>query len=168
MSEGGGDIDGRLENYVGDDVQQDAKLNGITQNSEDLNKDNVLSNDKLDSDDTQDQLMQMVVDLKFQNEYLKSHFQDLKNVHTESKAKAFDQNGTCEDSNELHEKIEALNRELVIERQTRGAAEAALEHLRAEYSEADSKSQELAAKLAEGCIKLPFILLLLFFSLSNV
>ncbi|GKB26875.1 hypothetical protein Tco_0866276, partial [Tanacetum coccineum] len=46
--------------------------------------------------------------------------------------------------------IEALNEELVIERQTQGAAEATLEHLRAEYIEADAKSQELEAKLAEA------------------
>ncbi|GJS25358.1 hypothetical protein Tco_0453990 [Tanacetum coccineum] len=54
------------------------------------------------------------------------------------------------DSKELKDKIEALNEELVIERQTRGAAEATLEHLRAEYIEADAKSQELEAKLAEA------------------
>ncbi|GJW04488.1 hypothetical protein Tco_1563344 [Tanacetum coccineum] len=45
------------------------------------------------------------------------------------------------DSKELKDKIEALNEELVIERQTRDAAEATLEHLRAEYIEADAKSQ---------------------------
>ncbi|GKA54293.1 hypothetical protein Tco_0753242 [Tanacetum coccineum] len=44
------------------------------------------------------------------------------------------------DPKELKDKIEALNEELVIERQTRGAAEATLEHLRAEYIEADAKS----------------------------
>ncbi|XP_071735336.1 protein GRIP [Rutidosis leptorrhynchoides] len=150
MSEGGGDIDGRSVNDVVDDDPRDAKSNDTSsQTDKDLNKNYVSSNNNFSSDDTHDQLMQMVVDLKFQNEYLKSHFQDLKNVHAESKVKVFDQNGTCEDSKELHEKLEALNRELVIERQTRGAAEAALEHLRAEYSEADSKSQELSAKLAE-------------------
>nr|GEU47337.1 protein GRIP [Tanacetum cinerariifolium] len=52
-------------------------------------------------------------------------------------------------SKELKEKIEALNEELVIERQTRGAAEATLEHLRAENTKADAKSQELEAKLAK-------------------
>nr|XP_043631810.1 protein GRIP [Erigeron canadensis] len=157
MSEEGGDVDGRSENHVVDDVQENDKLNGTSpQNTEDLNEDNVLSKDNvsssnhLTSDNSQDQLMQMVVDLNFQNEYLKSHFHDLKNVHMDSSAKALEQNGTCEDSKELHEKLEALNRELVIERQTRGAAEAALEHLRAEYTEADSKSQALAAKLAEA------------------
>nr|GEV89964.1 protein GRIP [Tanacetum cinerariifolium] len=48
-------------------------------------------------------------------------------------------------SKELKDKIEALNEELVIERQTRSAAEASLEHLHA-----DAKSQELEAKLAEA------------------
>ncbi|KAI3798793.1 hypothetical protein L1987_34072 [Smallanthus sonchifolius] len=148
MSEGGGDIDGKSENHVAD-VQQNEKLNMSPQNSGDLNEDNILS------DATQDQLMQMVVELKFQNEYLKSRFQELKNVHTDSadsiqQTKAIDENGTCEDSKMLHEKIESLNRELAIEKQTRGAAEAALEHLREEYSEADAKAQELAAKLEEA------------------
>lgn len=157
MSEGGGHIDGSLENHVGDDVQKNAKSNETSpQNNGDLNKDNVIvSNNNLSSDNTRDQLMEMVVELKFQNEYLKSHFHDLKKVHADlagsfQEEKAIDQNGTFEDTKELHKTIESLNRELVIERQTRDAAETALEHLREEYSEADAKSQELAAKLAEG------------------
>lgn len=151
MSEGGGEIDGKTENHDGEAVQQNEKLNMSPQNSGDLNEDKVLL------DGTQDQLMQMVVELKFQNEYLKSRFQELKNIHTDSadsiqQTKAVDQNGACEDSQVLHEKIESLNIELAIEKQTRGAAEAALEHLREEYTEADAKAQELAAKLAEGHI----------------
>ncbi|KAD7479106.1 hypothetical protein R6Q59_008062 [Mikania micrantha] len=149
MSEGGGEIDGKSENHTGDAVQQNEKLHMSPQNSGDLNDNNTLS------DDTQDQLMQTVVELKFQNEYLKSRLQELKNLHADSDnsiqlTNAVDQNGTCEDSKMLHEKIESLNRELAIEKQTRGAAEAALEHLREEYSEADAKAQELTAKLAEA------------------
>ncbi|GJZ27257.1 hypothetical protein Tco_0571510 [Tanacetum coccineum] len=89
--------------------------------------------------------MQMVVELKFQNEYLKSHFQDLKDVYADSAGSSVQAKEVDNDSKELKDKIEALNEELVIERQTRGAAEATLEHLRAEYIEADAKSQELEA-----------------------
>ncbi|GJX65807.1 hypothetical protein Tco_0300150 [Tanacetum coccineum] len=94
--------------------------------------------------------MQMVVELKFQNKYLKSHFQDLKDVYADSAGSSVQAKEVDNDSKELKDKIEALNEELVIERQTRGAAEATLEHLRAEYIEADAKSQELEAKLAEA------------------
>jgi hypothetical protein len=48
-----------------------------------------------------------------------------------------------------------LNRELNEEKQTRGAAEIALEHLREEYSDTDAKAQELSLKLAEGQIPPP-------------
>ncbi|GKB49287.1 hypothetical protein Tco_0900040 [Tanacetum coccineum] len=146
MSEGGGDIDDNLKNNVADAVQQTTKLNDATpRNSGDFNEDNVII-----PNDSQDQLMQMVVELKFQNEYLKSHFQDLKDVYTDSAGSSVQAKEVDHDSKELKDKIEALNEELVIERQTRGAAEAALEHLRAEYTEADAKSQELEAKLAEA------------------
>ena len=58
---------------------------------------------------------------------------------------------------ELEEQIESLRRELLEERQTRDAAEEALKHLRAVYSEADAKAQELAAQLAEGCVLLLYL-----------
>lgn len=87
---------------------------------------------------------------------MKSHFEQLNTVQ-------LDFGGRCqlereihqdeeayEDVKTLHAKVDALNRELLEERQTRGAAEEALKHLRAVYSEADAKSQELSAKLAEG------------------
>lgn len=150
MSEGGGDVDNNVKNHVEDDVQQTTKLNDvIPQNSGDFNEDNVII-----PNDTQDQLMQMVVELKFQNEYLKAHFQDLKDVYTDSADSCVQAKEVGHDSKELKDKIEALNEELVLERQTRGAAEVALEHLRAEYTEADAKSHELEAKLAEGMTSL--------------
>ena len=146
MSEGGGDVDNNVKNHVEDAVQPTTKLSDASpRNSGDFNEDNVII-----PNDTQDQLMQMVVELKFQNEYLKAHFQDLKDVYTDSAGSDIREKEVDHDSKELKDKIEALNEELVIERQTRGAAEAALEHLRAEYTEAYAKSQELEAKLAEG------------------
>nr|GEV36612.1 hypothetical protein [Tanacetum cinerariifolium] len=83
----------------------------------------------------------MVVELKFQNEYLKLHFLNLKDVYADSASSSVQAKEVDNDSKELKDKIEALNEE------TRGAAEATLEHLPVEYTEADAKSQELEAKL---------------------
>lgn len=174
MSEGGDDIDKRAENHVGDAIQPYAKSNDMSpQDIGNSKEDSILSNGNPISDDTQDHLMQTMAELKFQNEYFKSHFHDLKNLYTDStgsiqQTKTINQDETHEDSKELHDKIESLNKELIEERQTRAAAEAALEHLRIEYSEADAKCQELAAKLAEGCINYLFTLCYcyLFFNLS--
>lgn len=94
-----------------------------------------------------DQLVQMVFEANFQNEYLKSHLEGLKILHVD----ASESNGS-EDAKGLHEKIEYLNRQLLEEKQTRGAAEEALKHLRAAYSDADAKAQGLSFKLAEGQI----------------
>jgi predicted RNase H-like nuclease (RuvC/YqgF family) len=93
---------------------------------------------------TNEQLLLMVIELKFQNEFFKSQFEGLK-----SQQEA-EESGESADVKELREKIQSLNRELNEEKQTRGAAEIALEHLREEYSEADAKAQEHSLKLAEG------------------
>ncbi|KAF7829034.1 protein GRIP [Senna tora] len=110
--------------------------------------------------DTHDQLLQMVVELKFENEFLKSQFEgfsSLNSVHSDS---SLQKNvGGPEDSQsdiieELQERIQSLNKELLDEKQTRGAAEEALKHLQVAYSEADAKVQELSEKLAEAQTKL--------------
>ncbi|KAJ1403869.1 GRIP domain [Sesbania bispinosa] len=112
--------------------------------------------------DTHDQLLEMVVDLRFQNEFLKSQFEGFSNV-----------NSVCSDSNiqkgvgeremedgesdivkELQERIESLNKEFLEEKQTRIASEEALEHLQMAYSEAEAKAQELSEKLVEAQTKL--------------
>ncbi|KAK9112512.1 hypothetical protein Scep_020031 [Stephania cephalantha] len=104
---------------------------------------------------THDQLIQMVTELSFQNEYLKAHFKGLSNSHFESnvgfKQKEVGYEGrTSEDVNELHAKIESLNRELLEQKQTQNAAENALTHLQVAYSEADAKARELSTKLTEA------------------
>lgn len=109
-------------------------------------------------DGTYDQLVQMVVELNLQNEYLKSQFEGLQAFHSESDRsnqktrETVQEVGASVDVKELHVKIESLNREIYEERQTRVAAEEALKHLRAAYSEADEKAQELSTKLGEGQI----------------
>ncbi|OVA19557.1 GRIP [Macleaya cordata] len=119
-------------------------------------KENGVCNNILSQCDSHDQLVQMVIELNFQNEYLKAQFEGLKNLHSESSGDSKQtkeighEQRPSEDVNELHEKIEALNRELLEQKQTQNAAEEALKHLRAAYTEADAKAQELATKLAEA------------------
>lgn len=110
------------------------------------------------SDDSYDQLVQMVTELKFQNEFLKCQFEGLKNLQLEESVSnqqttaSETDGGESEDVKELRERIESLEKELLEEKQTRGAAEEALKHLTSAYSEADAKAQELSAKLAEGLV----------------
>ncbi|CAI9110512.1 OLC1v1010558C1 [Oldenlandia corymbosa var. corymbosa] len=103
-----------------------------------------------------DKLVQMVVELNFQNEYLKSQMAGMKDLHfdsdehTQLKEAEVQENGGHDAVKELQEQMESLRRELLEERQTRCAAEEALKHLREVYTEADAKSQELTTKLAEA------------------
>ncbi|KAF7129832.1 hypothetical protein RHSIM_Rhsim10G0198000 [Rhododendron simsii] len=157
MSVEGGNVGGMLENNAEDGVKPDGQLNGMSQESGETT---AKENGHPSTSDTQDHLVQIVVDLNFQNEYLKSQFEVLKNLHSESsesnqqKMAIERDGGGLEDVKELREKIESLSRELLEEKQTRGAAEEALKHLRAVFSEADAKSQELSAKLVEAQQKL--------------
>lgn len=155
----GGDISGILEIQMGDGLKPEKQSSNMNHESNGyLARESGLYDGILCSSDSHDQLVQMVLELNFQNDYLKSHFEGLKDLHRESsgsyqQTKAIGQEGgASEDVKELHDRIESLNRELLEEKQTRGAAEAALMHLRASHSEADAKAQELSAKLAEGQI----------------
>ncbi|GAB2282475.1 hypothetical protein Dimus_017018 [Dionaea muscipula] len=106
--------------------------------------------------DGHDQHVQMIIEMKFQNEYLKSQFKVFQSQHSESagstlQAQLVDrEGGTPEELKELREKVELLGRELLEEKQTRGAAEEALKHLRTAHSEADAKTLELSDKLAQA------------------
>lgn len=104
------------------------------------------------SNETHVQLIQMVTELNFQNEYLKAQFEMLKDLHSQSDddLKKTKDIVVSEDANELREKIDALNREISEKAQTQTAAEDALKHLRTAYFEADEKVQELSAKLVEA------------------
>ncbi|KAL6959870.1 hypothetical protein U1Q18_040021 [Sarracenia purpurea var. burkii] len=154
MSVEGVDVGGMLENHAEDGIKSDEQLISTDHESgENLSKENGLHDDKPCTSDTQDHLVQMVVELNFQNEYLKSQFEAWKDLHSESnqrKVVTERDGGGFGDMKDLREKIESLSRELLEEKQTRGAAEEALKHLRAVYSEADAKSLELSKKLAEA------------------
>ncbi|XP_077231170.1 Golgi-localized GRIP domain-containing protein isoform X2 [Tasmannia lanceolata] len=98
--------------------------------------------------DCHDQLAQMVVELNFQNEYLKAQFELLK--HQDLANEKGQEMVPHEHVKELHENIKSLNREIQEQRETQRAAEDALNHLRMAYSDADAKAQELSAKLIEA------------------
>ncbi|KAJ7953212.1 protein GRIP [Quillaja saponaria] len=166
MSREEGDIGGMVENHMEDSFKPEKQLsdtNFLNHGSNGLILvENGLSDGDQGSADTQDKLLEMVMDLRFQNEYLKSQFDGFKNLQpvnslygdfTQEKAGELEV-GETSMVNELHEKIESLHKELLEERQTRGAAEEALKHLQTSYSEADARAQELSAKLAEGQQKL--------------
>ncbi|KAM4118584.1 hypothetical protein ACB094_02G214400 [Castanea mollissima] len=164
MEAEGGDAAGvlELESHASDDLKSEKQLpdtNCVSNGN--ISVENGLTEVvNPSSDDTHDQLVQMVTELKFQNEFLKSQFEDLKNSQSEcsvsnQQTKANEtEGGESEDVKELCERIESLKRELLEEKQTRNAAEEALKHLTVAYSEADAKAQELSAKLAEAQQKL--------------
>uniref|UniRef100_A0A6N2LY14 GRIP domain-containing protein n=2 Tax=Salix viminalis TaxID=40686 RepID=A0A6N2LY14_SALVM len=133
----------KLEKQLAGDVQ----INGNV-----LKENGMCDDGNVLEESTNEQLLQMVIELKFQNEFFKSQFEGLKSQHEAEENGQ--ESGESADVKELHEKIQSLNRELNEEKQTRGAAEIALEHLREEYSEADAKAKELSLKLAEAQQKL--------------
>ncbi|PIN07834.1 E3 ubiquitin ligase involved in syntaxin degradation [Handroanthus impetiginosus] len=138
----------------------------MKQEQEELNMDNVIDRNLVKengfgdgnphSNYNHDELLQMVVELKFQNEYMKSQYDGLKNHLLDSdqpeqrKVQDHDDSGFQDDVRELRREMETLKKELLGERQTRGAAEEALKHLRSAHLDADTKAQELSAKLAEA------------------
>lgn len=140
-----GDVGGMAEKEVKDESKVAEQLTEANGDEAHIKENGVCNDDdEIGPDATQDQLIQMITELKFQNEYFKSHVKGLQmpnsqnlEVQREDAVKA------------LQEKIESLNRELKEERQTRFAAEEALKHLRESYSEADARALELSSKLAE-------------------
>ncbi|KAH0973199.1 hypothetical protein GBA52_025355 [Prunus armeniaca] len=116
------------------------------------NGDLALENGGPGSSDAHDQLVQMVMELKLQNEFLKSQFEGFQNFQQTEPSET--EGSKSEEVEQLRQMTESLNVELLEEKQTRAAAEVALKHLQEAHSEADSKAQELSAKLAEAQQKL--------------
>lgn len=74
-----------------------------------------------------DELLQMIAELRLENEFLRSQFKEVDSSQVK----------------QLEERIQSLSREIEVEKQTRVAAEQALEHLRESYSEGDdAKAQQ--------------------------
>ncbi|XP_050227282.1 protein GRIP [Mercurialis annua] len=123
-------------------------------------KENGLHGNTLSAENTYEQLVEMVVELRFQNEFLKSQFDSLKDLQlapdeSQQRTETSDQGSAGpSEVDELRKKIESMSLELDEEKQLRSVMEEALRHLREAHSEADSKSQELSAKLAQAQQKL--------------
>ncbi|XP_047330041.1 protein GRIP [Impatiens glandulifera] len=151
-------IDGsrELENVEGS-IQPEKELAvSNDKNKQNHPKENGLHDNNQYAGYTQEKLAEMMIELSLQNEYMKSQFECLKNLPSATGI-SNQQDGLIEregmsgeDVKELQQKIELLSSELLEEKQTRSAAEEALKHLRAEFSEADAKAQNLAAKLTEA------------------
>lgn len=102
------------------------------------------------SDATVEDLMRIVIELSFQNDYLKAQIGSFRLPAVGSIDAVAKEGGDSEQLNQLHEKIKCLNKEIQEQKETQKAAEDALEHLKAQYADADSKVQELSEKLAQA------------------
>ncbi|KAL3377801.1 hypothetical protein AABB24_003947 [Solanum stoloniferum] len=150
-----GDISsGAADNHTEDATKTEAQFNSFNIESDHV-KDNRICDSHEHTGDSHDDLVQMLVELNFQNEYLKSQivgWQSI-NIYSDDSGQqiktAAHENVASDNSEDLNEKIKSLNRELLEEKQTRGAAEGALKHLQTLYLEADTKAQELSVKVAE-------------------
>ncbi|CAL0331960.1 unnamed protein product [Lupinus luteus] len=167
MESGEGDTggNGMVESETQDFCVPEEQLSGVNGHYKNgsngnLPLENSVSDNNQGSDDSHDQLLQMVVELRFQNEFLKSQFEGFSNISSaHSDSSQNNRVGALEDGesdvmNELEERIQSLNKELEEEKQTRHASEEALTHLQTVYSETETKAQELSKKLPEAQTKL--------------
>lgn len=163
MASGEGDTGGMIENRAEDSSAPEEQLPDVNHDYKHGSNENIplangLSDDEQGSADTHDQLVQMVVELRFQNEFLKSQFEGFSNVNSVHRDSSLHKGvGALEDGEsdivkELQERIQSLDKELVEEKQTRHASEEALKHLQMLYSETEAKAGELSEKLAEGLV----------------
>lgn len=152
MSKEGGDVGEMPENHIEDALNPPKVLSQLNHGSNgNLALGNGLCDGSQCSSDTQD-LLQMVIELTFQNEFFKSQFEGFRNFQLVPSVSNEQKGSELEGAKELQERIESLNSQLLEEKQTRSAAEEALKHLQTSYSEAEAKTQELSEKLIEGQI----------------
>ncbi|KAF8011350.1 hypothetical protein BT93_J1833 [Corymbia citriodora subsp. variegata] len=153
MSAEGGEVATMRESNIEDSLETGNHMNDTSLSNGLPAKENGSCENTPHYGDTHDELVQMVTELKLQNEFFKSHFEGLKDLHLEeiSSQQRMKVGGLeGEDVKRLNERIESLERELLEEKQMRGAAEQALKHLQVAHSEADARAQELSARLAEA------------------
>ena len=161
MSSEEGDVNETPESRVEEGTMPEELKSGVNHegNGRVVVEDRFADGDKCSDD--HDELVQLVIDMKFQNEYLKSQLESMKNLQNvenvpEREEEIGSRDGESVALKELQQRIESLSKELSEEKQTRGAAEQALQHLQEAHSEADAKVNELSAKLIEGQIFLVF------------
>lgn len=132
-------------------VDMNLKIDGSVVN---FGMDNGVSNGAASADETHDELTRMVMELNFQNDYLKAQIGSIISQLQKPVSREDNENGqdgeASEQAHHLNEQIKCLNKEIQEQRETQKAADDALEHLRAAYSEADGKVQELSVKLIEA------------------
>lgn len=157
MSSEEGDVNETPESRVEEGTMSEKLKSGVNHegNGHVVVEDRFSDGDKCSDD--HDELVQLVIEMKSQNEYLKSQLESITNLQSvenvPERAEEIDtRDGESVHLKELQDRIESLNRELSEEKQTRGAAEQALQHLQEAHSEADAKVHELSAKLTEGQI----------------
>ncbi|CAL9078809.1 unnamed protein product [Musa textilis] len=121
-----------------------------------INMENGIHQNLAIDEESIDEFRQLVIELSFQNEYLKSEIGDLKLELCKPKTLSDEERqsgprvASSEQDSSLHEQIKCLQEEIQAQKETQMAAEDALEHLRMAYSEADGKAQELTTKLIEA------------------
>ncbi|WOL10758.1 protein GRIP isoform X1 [Canna indica] len=140
-------------NMLEQPVETDRKVDDCNENAK---MENGIHHNLASHDENIDELRQMVLELSFQNEYLKSQLNDLKSEilrpipNSENESQSSQHIGSSEQDSSLHEHVKYLQKEIQEQKETQKAAEDALEHLRMTHSEADGKVQELSAKLIEA------------------
>lgn len=152
MSTGEDDAGETAEIIVEDDMKMAKQLTETNGDGCYL-KENGVCDDDPDPNSSYDELVQMIAELHFQNEYFKSQIKGLQPQTLGIEPTGSD-DAVSDDVRQLQEKIELLNKDLQEEKQTRAAAEEALKHLRESFSEADARAHELSIKLAESQQKL--------------
>ncbi|RWW49218.1 hypothetical protein BHE74_00044650, partial [Ensete ventricosum] len=133
-------------------VEVDDRINGCDAS---ISMENGIHQNLAYDEESIDELRQLVIELSFQNEYLKSEIGDLKLELCKPKPLSDEERqsgphvGSSEQDSSLHEQIKCLQKEIQAQKETQKAAEDALEHLRMSYSDADGKAQKLTTKLIE-------------------
>ncbi|CAH9098437.1 unnamed protein product [Cuscuta epithymum] len=156
MSMEGGDNHNDSENHIKNAMEFENQHGGINdKDNSGLTKESDLHYSDQFTSDSNDDFIQMVVELNFQNEYLKYQILGLKHAHSHHIPSQLNNIVEHEvvsnaDTREFHEKMEHLEKQLLEERQTRSAAEEAVKHLQTVYLEADRKVQVLSNTLAEA------------------
>ncbi|KAK8964791.1 Protein GRIP [Platanthera guangdongensis] len=140
-----GPVDSPREDHGIKSNQLDNKNQDSDNSTVNFEKHNGIHDGISSPDGNHEQLTQIVMELTLQNDVLKAQIEGIKSQECVGKKEE-----TSEIIAQLQEKVNSFNKEIKEHRETQKAAEEALEHLRAEYFEADAKVQELSLKLIEA------------------
>ncbi|XP_020882796.1 protein GRIP isoform X1 [Arabidopsis lyrata subsp. lyrata] len=124
-------------------MSEDKESDAVAEEESHVQEDdrNDASNENLTTEND-DQLLQTIAELRIENDFLRSQFKDQVEQSRSHQVEA-------DQLKQLQEQVASLSREIDVEKQTRVAAEQALEHLREAYSEADAKAQDYSTKFSQ-------------------